>query len=234
MSVHNKILEEETSHDEIRALKGGLNIDEKDNLGRSNATGEIRLGIPDFLGSMQSSDPKASRIGAGCDFQKYNFSFSRIIYLFFNSLAMVNLRCQYTPQALLTEEQMVVGGADTVRGFPENDYLADYGYIVNLEFRTPAFLIPPILKVPFDKKGKRLMDAIQFVAFLDSGAGYLHDARTGERDHKNITGAGFGLRFDIYDHVHGLLDVGFPLSRGNSAPSDGSDCTANVAAQIEW
>jgi len=232
VSVRNKILGNETSHDEIRAFKGGINFDEKDSLGRTVLSTEIRAGIPDFLGSMKKRDDSASRIDAGGEFQRYNIYASRITRLPLSSVFINTLRLQYTDDALVNPEQMVLGGADTVRGFPENDYLADYGWIANMELRTPAFLIPPILRVPFDKKHTRLIDAIQFVGFLDAGKGHLNKARVGEKAHKFLVGAGFGLRFEMYERLRARIDFGFPV--GNEEPSDHSAHTVHVGLQYEW
>jgi hemolysin activation/secretion protein len=148
-----------------------INFDEKDSMGRFGLSGEVRAGIPDFLGSMGKHDPTASRApaDAGGEFQKYNVNVNRITYLPLNSVLLTNFRFQFTDDPLVTPEQMVLGGADSIRGYPENNYLADYGWIGNFELRSPAWLIPSMLKVPFDPKGTRLIDAIQFVYFLDAG-----------------------------------------------------------------
>lgn len=232
LSVRNKILGAEVSHDEIRSVKGGINFDEKDSVGRAVVSAEVNAGIPNFLGSMKTHDVNASRIDAGGKFQKYNFYLNRLTSLPLNSVFLTTGRMQYTDNALVNPEQMVIGGADTVRGYPENEYLADYGWIFNMELRTPAFLIPAILRVPFDKKHARLIDAIQFVGFFDVGKGNLNKARVGEIPHKYLRGTGLGLRFDLYEHLRGRIDVGFPV--GNSEPSDHSAHTVHFGLQYEW
>ncbi len=231
LSVHNKILGQETSQDEIRSFKGGINLDEKDNMGRFGFSAETSVGIPDFLGSMGEHDVKASRIDAGGQFEKFNGSVSRVTYLPLNSLFLNTFRFQYTKNNLVNPEQMVIGGADTVRGFPENEYLADYGWIANTELRTPAWLIPSMLRVPFDSKHTRLIDAMQFVYFIDAGKGYLNKARVGEVSHKYLVGTGFGLRFDLYDRLHGRVDIGFPE---NTEPSDHAAYRVHFGFEYDW
>ena len=127
---------------------------------------------------------------------------------------------------------MLIGGADSVRGFPENEYLADYGWVNNIELRTPAFFIPAILKVPYDKKHTSLSEAVQLVGFLDLGKGYLNNPRVNETADKYLVGAGFGFRFNFYDHLRGRIDLGFPV--GNEKPSDGSNSTLHFGLQYEW
>ena len=232
-SVHNDILGSETSDDETRVVKGGINFNEKDNMGRSSLSTEVHIGMPGVLGAMGEHDVKASRIDAGGRFQTYLATFNRTTYLPLNSYFLNTFRLQYSQDPLVSSQQMVLGGADSVRGFPENNYLADYGWILNTELRTPAFLIPSILKVPFDKKGTRLIDAIQFVLFIDTGSGYLNEARVGEQAHQFLVGAGYGLRFDLYERLHGMLDIGYPTG-GSNKPSDNSRYQVHFGLEYEW
>ncbi len=232
ISVYNKILGNETSHDELRVFKTGINFEETDNLGRGGITAEAHFGLPDFLGAMGKHDVSASRIDAGGEFQKYTGSLTRITRLPAATLLINSFKFQYTTDPLVNSEQMVLGGADSIRGFPEAEYLADYGWINTVELRTPMFLLPAILKVPFDKKHTSLVDAIQLVGFIDAGKGYLNKWRVGETKDSYLIGAGFGFRFDFYDHLRGRLDIGFPA--GNKRPSDHSTNTVHFGLQYEW
>jgi len=232
ISVRNKLLGDETSHDELRVLKAGINFEETDNLGRGGITAEIHAGIPNFLGSKSERKVSDSRIDSGGAFQKYIGSLTRITRLPASSMLVNNFKFQLTPYNLVNSEQMILGGADTVRGFPENEYLADYGWINTVELRTPAFFLPPILKVPFDKKRTPLVDAIQLVGFIDAGKGWVNNARVGETKSKYLIGAGFGFRFNFYEHLRGRLDIGFPA--GNVRPSDSSTNTIHFGLQYEW
>ncbi|MCX5715910.1 MAG: hypothetical protein NTV07_03435 [Candidatus Omnitrophica bacterium] len=232
ISVRNKILGNETSHDELRVFKVGANFEETDNLGRGGLTGEFQIGIPDFLGSMGKYDQSASRIDAGGKFQKYILSLNRVNRLPASTLIMDSFKCQLTNYPLVNSEQMVIGGVDSVRGFPEANYLADYGWVNNLEFRTPAFFLPTIIKVPFDKKHTALYDAIQLVAFLDAGSGSLNKARVGETKQQYLIGTGFGFRINMYEHLIGRLDIGYPIS--SDKPIDNSNNTIHFGVEYEW
>lgn len=232
ISVYNKILGAETSHDELRVFKAGVNFEETDASGRGGFTAEMHAGIPEFLGSMDKYDDSASRIDSGGEFQKYIGSLSRITRLPASSLLINSFRYQVSEFSLVNSEQMLIGGADTVRGFPENEYLADYGWINNIELRTPMVFLPAILKVPYDKKHTSLSEAVQLVGFLDLGKGYLNRPRAGETKDKYLVGAGLGFRFNFYDHLRGRIDLGFPV--GNEQPTDGSSSTLHFGLQYEW
>ena len=71
ISVRNKILGQETSHDELRVLKTGISFDEKDSMGRTFASGELRIGLSDFLGAAGRYDASDSRLDTGTEFLKY-------------------------------------------------------------------------------------------------------------------------------------------------------------------
>ncbi|MFZ2384591.1 MAG: ShlB/FhaC/HecB family hemolysin secretion/activation protein [Candidatus Omnitrophota bacterium] len=232
LSVHNDIMEGLTSNDELRILKAGINFEEKDNLGRSGLVTEAHFGIPEFLGSMDKYDEDASRIDAGGEFQKYTGSISRVTRLPGSMWLVNSFKGQYTPFALVSGAQMSLGGADSVRGFPENEYLADYGWINTAELRMPPFLLPSILKVPFDKKHTSLTDAVQLVGFIDAGKGYINKARVGEVNEKFLVGAGFGFRLDLYERLRARIDFGFPL--GHEKPSDGSNSRIHFGVQYDW
>ena len=231
IDVHNQILGKETSHDILRVAKLGISFDERDALGRTFFNNEFRVGI-DGLGSMDSNDESSSIIDAGSEFMKYIGTLTRITRLPFSMMLINNLKFQHTNNPLVSSEQMSMGGADTVRGYPQNDYLADYGYVATLELRTPAFIFPRAIKVPYDDKKTSLMDAMQFVYFVDFGKGHRKNPRVGETKDQFMIGTGFGFRFDLYDHLRARLDFGFPA--GNEEPSDGSCGTVHVGVQYEF
>ncbi|MDP8216251.1 MAG: ShlB/FhaC/HecB family hemolysin secretion/activation protein [Candidatus Kaelpia imicola] len=231
IDVKNMLLGEETSHDVLRVAKLGISFDERDALGRTFFNNEFRVGI-DGLGSMDSNDESSSIIDAGSEFMKYTGTLTRITRLPFSMMFINNLKFQHTNNPLVTSEQLSLGGADTIRGYPQNDYLADFGYVCTLELRTPAFIFPREIKVPYDDKKTPIMDAVQFVYFVDFGKGHRKNPRVGETKDQFMIGTGFGFRFDLYEHLRARLDFGFPA--GNEEPSDGSSGTVHVGVQYEF
>lgn len=231
LDVTNKILGQETSHDKLTVAKAGITFDQRDRLGRTLLSNEVRVGIPNFLGSMGEDDVMSSRLDAGGEFRKYTGSLSRITRLPFSSLLITSVRGQFTDKPLVNSEQISFGGADSIRGYPENDYLADYGWMSTIELRTPAFIFPGVLKVPGGKERISLRDAVQFVYFVDFGEGYLKEARVGEDSDKFFVGAGVGLRFELYNHLSGRIDWGFPV--GSEDPNDNSSSTVHIGGQLK-
>ena len=94
-----------------------------------------------------------------------------------------------------------MGGATSVRGYPEGDYFADEGILARLDYLVPVFLLP---------KG-RLQDASKFVLFLDKGYGPLRAVTGEERTTRNLLGVGFGLLFQPGKGFSARLEWGFSL-----------------------
>jgi len=231
ISVWNKILGQESSHDELRVIKGGFSIDEKDSAGRTIISENMRVGVEDFLGSMDKYDISSSRLDASSQFIKNTGSLTRVSRLPANSYLVGDIQYQITSDPLVASEQFILGGQGTVRGYPENEYFADYGLTASVELRTPAFVFPRGLNVPWDKERTALSDAIQFVCFADMGKGYLKKARVGEKKEEFLAGLGVGLRFDLYKDLKGKIDWGFPIKE---EPSDGSSSTVYIDIGYEW
>jgi hemolysin activation/secretion protein len=220
---HNKnyILGTEISSDDLSVVKLNLSLNSDDQFGATFFGNELDFGIPDFAGSLSRKDPKASRLDTGGDFTRYILHLIRRQDLPFSSFFLVSGRTQYTPDKLVAGEQFYIGGQDTVRGYPELEYMGDYGYNFNLELRTPVYLVP--------KKAK-LYDKIQMVYFWDFGKGYLRDALVGEKKSESLMGAGWGLRISPWKNFYLRLDWGFPL---DPKPSDKSKSTVHIWAHIE-
>ena len=171
----------------------------------------------------------ASRIDSGGEFAKYVGSLNRVTRLPLSSLLVSSIRGQYADSPLVSSEQLSFGGADSIRGFPENEYLADSGWMSTVEIRTPAFIFPRVLKLPYSTVA--LKDAMQFVYFVDFGEGSLRQPRTGEDPSRFFCGTGIGLRFEFYDHFQGTVDWGFAVSK--EEPSDGSSNTFHIGIRYE-
>lgn len=229
IDAKGRILGQETYHDQLTVVKGGISFDEKDRFGRTFFANELRVGLDDMFGSMETHDANASRIDAGGQFIKYVGSVSRVTRLPLSSLLITSVRGQYTNHPLVNSEQLAFGGADSIRGFPENEYLADYGWMGTFEVRTPAFIFPRAVKVPYTEVS--LKDALQFVYFVDFGEASLKQPRVGEDPRRFLSSAGIGLRFELYEHLQGTIDWGFPL--GGEDPTDGSSNNVHVGIRYE-
>ena len=99
---------------------------------------------------------------------------------------------QIASQPLAPSEQLQLGGAESIRGYPEGDYLADTGAFVNFDWTFPMYIIPKSWKLPGQDTPLRYQ--IEPVFFVDVGGGTLNKTLPGERNSKFLAAVGGGLR----------------------------------------
>jgi hemolysin activation/secretion protein len=217
----NFLLGTETSSDNVSVAKLNLSLDGDDGWGATYFIPEIDFGIPYFDDALGPKDTSASRLGAGGEFVKYTLNAGRRLNLPFSAFLLLNARAQYTPDKLVAGEQFYIGGGDTVRGYPELEYMGDYGFNTNVELRTPIYLLPAKCK---------LRDKIQMVYFWDYGKGFLRNPLVGEKGHDTLWSTGWGIRFAPWKDCYLKVDWGFPLG---PKPSDNSKSTVHIWAHID-
>lgn len=99
---------------------------------------------------------------------------------------------QISGSPLLSFEKYSLGGANSVRGYPENFILRDEGRMLSLELRVP-------LKKP---EQFRWIDSMQLLGFFDSGQAWnSDDSGTAE----SLRSIGFGYR--LYTRHSHLLEI---------------------------
>lgn len=139
----------------------------------------------------------------------------------------LRLQGQGASLPLLPSEQFGLGGYETVRGYEEREVNADNAVVVNLELRGPAIPIVkrfrPLSTVP---------DALQFLAFFDSGWGGNIDTIPGTTTTKvnYLFGAGPGVRYTLEPYLTARLDWGIRLHNKELYPGNWSRVHFNVTA----
>lgn len=223
-----KLLDTMFSHDSLRILSGGLDITETDGVGRTFFRVDYSQGFAGLWGAMRKKDPWASRLDAGGQFVKGKLSLVRANKLPWGMFLLSSTNYQYTPDILVTSEQVRIGGAFTVRGYPEGDSLGDYGFNTTFEVRIPIYLIPK----SFNIKGINIRDSIQYVAFLDYGEVHLRSPQMGEDRDRELLGVGAGMRLSIKKNVYGRFDMGWPL--GDHPVNEGGGPRMHFALGVEF
>lgn len=122
---------------------------------------------------------------------------------------LLRLTGQWANDPLLALEQISVGGAETVRGYRENQLVRDRGLISSIEFRIPVL---------FNKAGAGI---IHLAPFFDFGGGWNEGV---SEDIETITSAGIGLLLDPSRHLSAQLYWGHPFRDvGNPSNEDPQD-----------
>lgn len=117
-----------------------------------------------------------------------------------NYTISAQFRGQLATGTLPTAEQFGLGGASTVRGYFEQQFVADNAVVLNLEAYTPNF-----------KMFKKFDNALSFLAFVDYGYGYNYSAVSPPFIAQTLMGIGPGIRYDIPPYLSVKMDYGFQV-----------------------
>ncbi len=165
--IKNYSLGQVATYDKLRILTFGLLVDHNIPAGhRDYLNVRAGFGLPGFLNGLDKGSSLSSRPGAKGDFIKLNADYDRLQRLPYDSFLFFHTSAQWSPDKLTVPEQIYIGGADTVRGFPLSVALGDMGFYMNLEFRIPPF---GLRDQPFFNTKKKWKDVLQFSAFIDQG-----------------------------------------------------------------
>ncbi len=133
------------------------------------------------------------------------------------------LEGQYSTEPLIPSEQKGVGGADTVRGYIEREFLGDSGVNGQLEYRTPLYRSSwlPDLFGKDRRDDAPAFETMQFLCFVDGAYIELADSLSGEEDSYELLSVGLGLRLSLSDYVQAKVDWGFPLEETEDSDTSG-------------
>ena len=221
-----------TANDQLRLPYVAFDLSKIDSFfggGQTTFGPRFTFGTANFLGASSRGHSSASREGTGGFFFKYEHSLNRIQKMPFESY--ISMRSQFLAAAetLPSAEQFQIGGANSVRGYPEGDYLCDIGAEVSVDWVFPTYFIPPTWKLPYSKT--ELRKDIQPVIFVDVGGGMLEKTMPGERKEKFLMGIGGGLKIHLYSTVYVNLNWAAPIGQKPTAGT--GPATFNLTIQTE-
>jgi len=217
-----------SSDDQLRIPYFELNLMKSDPYGQTTFNPKVSFGTSSWWGSSVADHSSASRLGSGGTFVKYLQSLGRVEKMPFESYLSVRSQFQASSQTLPSSEQFQIGGANSVRGYPEGDYVADWGGNLSADWVMPMYLIPKEWKLL--RTDMPLRNFIEPVLFFDIGGGSIEKTMPGERKYKFLMGTGFGLRLQYSNDVSLKLDYGFPV--GNKPTSGVGPANLYVTLQV--
>ncbi len=218
-----------TSNDQLRVPFLEFNAISSDNFGQTIFTPKFDFSTQNFLGASSHNHPTSSRQGTGGFFFKYEQSVSRTQQMFLNSYCILRSGFQWTTDTLPSSEQFQLGGMNSVRGYPEGDYLADIGGNLNFDWVFPMYFIPVSWKLPHSEIP--LQRQIQPVFFTDLGGGGNRKDASGAVRSKFLMGVGGGLRIRFNNYFNLRLEWAEPV--GEDPQSGAGPSTFYFALQGE-
>lgn len=217
-SVQNEILNTRIGDDQLRVINSIVTWEERDSQGRTIWPHGLHLGVSAF-GASDKNDIGLSRAHTGAPFLIYRSQVQRIQYLANDMSVRLKGSWQLTPDKLPPSEQFGIGGFDTVRGYPQGEYLGDYGAVASSELALPVFFMPRDWRLPYQKES--LYKNLRMLTFFDYGTADLRGSLPGESSKKDISGTGFGVRLRLNDMLAAQLGYGIPLTETASDGGDG-------------
>lgn len=118
------------------------------------------------------------------------------------STVLLRSELQLAADPLIPTEQFSLGGAATVRGYPQDTLLTDNGFSAAVEFRLPI------------ARMSKLNATIQLSPFVDFGVGWNTDNE--ETEFSTLLGTGLGMIVQTETRLSARLDWGLPLINNQS------------------
>ncbi|MEH2195507.1 MAG: ShlB/FhaC/HecB family hemolysin secretion/activation protein [Nostoc sp.] len=123
-------------------------------------------------------------------------------------LMLAKINAQLTPDSLLSLEKISIGGVDTVRGYRQNQLVADNGVVGGVEVRIPL---------------TSNIETLQLTPFFDIGTAWNNGGTN--IDPQTIASLGLGLNWQPLKGLVLRADYGIPFigtsDRGNSLQDNG-------------
>ncbi|WP_414663835.1 ShlB/FhaC/HecB family hemolysin secretion/activation protein [Horticoccus sp. 23ND18S-11] len=115
---------------------------------------------------------------------------------------------QVSQANLLASEQLSIGGASSVRGYNENIFSGDHGYVFSNELLAPAIK----LQLPKLSKSRGPLET-RFIGFFDGGNTAVRHKFAIDPKRVALAGAGLGLRMTLATNFSLNADYGWQVNR---------------------
>ena len=117
-----------------------------------------------------------------------------------NTSVAIRSRLQWADRPLPAFEQISLGGISNVRGYRQDTFISDNGFLLSTELRIPAW--------------KTTTQELQVAPFIDFGTSWNNSSDTFSPD-GSLTSIGLALQYRS-DRFNARLDWGIPLNETNS------------------
>lgn len=194
----------------LRVLRMGPSMTFMDKWGTTQMSHMANVGL-ELFGARVYASPTSNSRDTDPSFFRYTGNLTRVQKMPFNTKLIAKMDVQVAGNTLPSSESMYLGGATSVRGYPEGDFLADTGYLLNFDYLVPFFFLPEEWHLPWSQKPMK--QDFEFVTFLDQGYGTIRDSSGNQNHDRNLVGTGGGVRVRLYDHIFGRAEFAYALGQ---------------------
>ncbi|MEW6499091.1 MAG: ShlB/FhaC/HecB family hemolysin secretion/activation protein, partial [Cyanobacteriota bacterium] len=169
----------------------------------NRGTRRVLAALSQFSLGINAFDATINNTGTDGQFFSWLGQFQWVQQLSSRNLLVARIDVQLTPDSLLSLERFSMGGVDTVRGYQQNQLVADNGILGSVEVRVPLTSDPRV---------------VQLAPFFEIGTAWNNQDI--DPDSAIIASLGLGLRWLIIPDLSLRLDYGIPLiSSGDQGDS---------------
>ncbi len=189
--------------DRIRALRIGARYDHLTTwLGTAYNVADIQFshGL-DMFGATNSGDLNSSRPDANEDFTKFELELQRLQRINGSINVLAGIQGQWTSDALLSSEEMGIGGMSYGRGYDPSEIIGDKGFAGKIEVQWKDPIAFPMIQ------------DWQLYAFYDVGTVWNEDATTSADKRNSIASTGLGARLNLTPQASMDILLAQPLTR---------------------
>ncbi len=209
--------------------------------GRNFLTSQTQFNFAGFLGGSEDDDFSKFIENAEADYVIQRLQYARIQPFAGTKdgtgrwIVFIKADGQYAGGTLTPSEQKHIGGATTVRGYEEREFVGDHGVHGNLEIRTPILLGPVSQYWVKEKENKGdPIDKMQLVTFIDGGfVKWISSPIEGDDTalSESIFSGGAGIRLGVTSYAQIKFDWGFPFTETEDSDHSGRG-SVNVELQF--
>ena len=167
----------------------------------------------DFAGNPSDPlGPPGNRIGSTGTFAVLQGGLDRAQPLPGDFTLALHADGQWGSQPLIPAEEYFAGGFDTVRGYRQNEAIADNAVRGRAELTTPELFAIPIDRIWQRRRSADYIVRVKFAAFYDIAQLWVQEPQPGQTSQFRLEGVGGGIRVKFPKDVGQLIiDQGFAL-----------------------
>lgn len=183
----------------------GYSASRPDDWGSSSASLNLFASPGGFNGHNSDASFRLQRSNADSRYVYGRLSLERATPLPLDTVWSLRFQGQLSNAALLSSEQLGLGGSTSVRGYEERIANGDQGITLVNELRSPEF--SPMRAIT----GKEESDRLQLLAFWDYGIANNRNPGAGDVKTAHLSSVGLGLRYSLAPYVSLRFDYGWAL-----------------------